>query len=329
VVVPVRYPGLRGVHVTAAAWADQRLRAGVLALVDQGRIDTVELDLKDEDGVVGYDTDVARAREIGAAVGSVDLEAAVAAIEGRGARVVGRIVAFQDPILAGAAWAAGQGSQVIQDAAGGPHDLDRGFTNPADPAVRRYNLDLAVEAVNRGVDDILWDGMRLPTSEPATIVVPGLRGSASDAVAGFLAESHAMLRSRGAYQGVTTVGEAVDKGDPLGQDVPRLARNADYVAPEVYPGYWGPGRHGVADPPRQPAQFAAALLSRYRRAVDGSGAVLVPWLQDFELRGVDHDDATVRAMVDAARGVGVDRFLLWSPRVQYSAGLLDASPSRG
>ena len=34
-------------------------RAGILALIDQGRIDTVALDLKDEAGIVGYDTEVA------------------------------------------------------------------------------------------------------------------------------------------------------------------------------------------------------------------------------------------------------------------------------
>ena len=60
--------------------------------------------------------------------------------------------------------------------------------------MRRYNLDLAVEAVNRGVDDILWDDTRLPTGEPDTIVVPGLPASPSDAMAGFLAESHSELR---------------------------------------------------------------------------------------------------------------------------------------
>ena len=166
---------MRGVHVTAAAWSDPVLRAGVLALIDQGRIDTVALDLKDEAGIVGYDTEVPRALEIGAAVRHFDLEAAVAAIESRGARVVGRIVAFQDPVLAQAAWAAGQTSQVIQDVDGGPFDEGE-FTNPADPAVRRYNLDIAVEAVNRGVDDILWDARACPRASPTRSSSPACPG---------------------------------------------------------------------------------------------------------------------------------------------------------
>lgn len=324
VVVPVTYPGLRGVHVTAAAWSNEVLRGGIVRLIDQGRIDTVVLDLKDDTGIVGYDSQVARAREIGAVIPHYDLAAAVATIEDRGGRVVGRIAAFQDPMLAQAAWGAGQGDQVIQAAAGGLYDASGPFTNPASAAVRRYNLDLALEAVGAGVDDILWDDTRLPTGEPGTVVVPGLTASASDAVVGFLAEAHDELRRRGAYQGVTLVGEAADKGDAIGQDVARVARNADYVAPEIFPGYWSAGRHGVAEPRTQPGPFTAALLARFQRITDGSGAALAPWLQDFEVQGVDYGDAEVRAMVDAARGRGVDRFMLWSPRVQYSAGQLPA-----
>ena len=325
VVVPVTYPGLRGVHATAAAWSNEVLRGGIIQLIDQGRIDAVVLDLKDDTGIVGYDSQVARAREIGAVIPHYDLEAAVATIEDRGARVVGRIAAFQDPMLAQAAWGSGQGEQVIQAGDGGLYDASGPFTNPANAAVRRYNLDLAIEAVRAGVDDILWDDARLPTGEPGELSVPGLTTSASDAVVGFLAEAHSELRSRGAYQGVSLVGEAADRGDTIGQDVARVARNADYVAPEIFPGYWSPGRHGVADPRTQPGPFTAALLARFQKAVEGTEIVLAPVLQDFEVQGVDYGDAEVRAMVDAARSRGVDRFMLWSPRVQYSAGRLDAA----
>ena len=323
VVIPITYPGLRGVHVTAAAWSNGPLRDGILRLADEGRIDAVQIDLKDDTGTVGYDSEVARAHEIGAVTPHYDLEEAVALLDERGVRVIGRIAAFRDPRLVDAAWGAGQADQVIQSVRGGPYETLGKFTNPASAAVRRYNLDIAVEAVSRGVDDILWDDVRLPTGEPDTIVVPGLTASPSDVVTGFLAESHSELRRRGAYQGVTTVGMAADTGDPIGQDVARMARNADYLSPQIYPGYWAAGRYGVPDPPHMPAEFAVALLTRYQEVTAGTGVVIAPWLQAFELESGAYGDNEVRAMIGALHSRGVDRFLLWSPRVQYPAGALD------
>ena len=68
VVLVPRLPAnpVRAVHVTADAWADDDLRAGVLRLIDEKRINAVELDLKDESGVVGWDAPVPLARQIGA-----------------------------------------------------------------------------------------------------------------------------------------------------------------------------------------------------------------------------------------------------------------------
>jgi hypothetical protein len=67
--------------------------------------------------------------------------------------------------------------------------------------VRRYNLDIAL-GPSCGVDDIRQqDDVRLPTSEPDTIVVPGLSSSPSDVITGFLAGPHSELRRRGACQG--------------------------------------------------------------------------------------------------------------------------------
>ena len=70
-----------------------------LRLVDEGRIDTVELDLKDDQGIVGFDTTVERARQIGAVTEFYDLDGAVRVLQDR-ARVIGRVVAFRDPMLA-------------------------------------------------------------------------------------------------------------------------------------------------------------------------------------------------------------------------------------
>src|SRR5690606_6433779 len=155
--------------------------------------------------------------------------------ERHGGRVVGRISTFRDPRLAQAAWAAGQHDQVVQAPDGRPYGEPAEFTNFAHPAVRRYNLDIAYEATSHGVNDILWDDVRQPGGDPDEVVVPRLTGTAADSIVSFLAEAHAQLRRRGAYQGVTVEGAAADRGAPSGQDVPRIARNADYVAPIIFP----------------------------------------------------------------------------------------------
>ncbi len=315
VVVPVTYPGLRGVHVTGPAWESQVLRSGILRMADEHRIDTVVLDLKDEGGTVHYDSDVARARQIGAITPYYNLAEVVRTLRARHVRVIGRISAFRDPRLAEAAWGAGQQAQVIPTG-DGPGE----YTNFANRAVRDYNIAIALEAVGRGVDDILWDDVRRPGGD---VVIAGLRGSPADAIVGFLAEAHAQLRRRGAFQGVTVEGAAADRGADVGQDVSRIARNADYVAPIIFPGYWNAGQYDVASPVHQPGDLVRRLLDRYRQETRGSGAVLAPWLQDFTISGVGYGDGEVRAQIDATRAAHVRRFMLWDPAVSYTAGAVD------
>ena len=69
----------------------------------------------------------------------------------------------------------------------------------------------------------------------------------------------------------------------------------------VYPSHWGSGEYGVADPVRQPADIVDPSVADFERLVAGSGAAVVPWLQDFSSGGVIYGPAEVRAQIDAAR----------------------------
>lgn len=327
--VPVWYPDrVHGVHVSAAAWGDDALRAGILSLIDRGLVDTVQLDLKDESGVIGYDSELAVAREIGAVRPEMDLAEAVTELEARGVRVIGRIVAFRDPIYARAAWAAGRRDAVIQGPDGEMLSAYGGFTNYLDDDVRAYNLAVALEAVEAGVHDILWDYMRRPEGHPSTMVVPGLsdRETSADAIVDFLAEAHEALRGRGAYQGASVLGIAAAAGDTVAQDIPAMARVVDYLAPMVYPSHWGPGMYDVASPIHEPYEITKRSLAHFQAVTAGSGVRYVPWLQDFNLHGVAYGPAEVRAQIDAAAELGLTGFLLWDPLVTYTADALTPLP---
>ena len=323
VVVPVTYPSKsRAVHMSGASWTDDEKRRGVLDLIDRGLIDTVELDLKDERGIVGYDSQVPLAREIGAVTAEYDLSQAVRVLEGKGVRVIGRLVAFRDPIYARAAWADDRRDEVLQTPSGGMLGTYGGFANYAHPAVRDYNLDIALEAVSLGVNDILWDYIRRPEGNPETMVVPGLVGPSSKSVADFLADTHAALRKEGAYQGASVFGIAAAAGDSIAQDIPTMAAVVDYLAPMIYPSHWGPGMYRVDNPIRQPFDITAKSLADFQRVSEGTGVRFLPWIQDFDLGGVPYGPAEVKAQIDAAASIGIDGFILWNPNVRYTADAL-------
>lgn len=320
----VALPRMKAVHVTAYGWADEGLRSGVLDLAREGRINTVELDIKDEDGMIGYASQVPLARASGAAADVYDARAALKTLHDMGIRVEGRIVAFRDPTLAAWAWGSGHPDWVVQDPAGLPYSSGYGaiaFTNFAHPEIRGYNIALAVEAARLGFDGIMYDYVRRPDGPLDGMRFAGLGESPADSIARFLRESRDPVRDGGASLSAAVFGIAATRPGQIAQDIPMMAANVDYVAPMLYPSHWGAGEYGVADPNAQPYDIIARSLADFRTQTEGTGAKVIPWLQDFSL-GVDYGDAEVRAQIDAAAAHGVDSFLLWNAASRYHAGAL-------
>ena len=314
--------------MSAAAWGYEPLRQHVLSMVDAGLVSVVELDLKDEAGIVGYDSEVPAAQAAGAVQADYDLEDALEVLHDRGVRVIGRVVAFRDPVLAGWAWANGHPEWVVQTPSGQPHGSYGGFTNFANADVRAYNIDIATEASDAGVDEILWDYVRRPEGDPAGMVFPGMTGAPEDEVVGFLAEAHQPLRDRCVLQGASVFGIAADRPAAVAQDIPRIARNVDYIAPMLYPSHWVDGEYNVDHPNGQPFDIVKAALADFQAKAAGTGIAFVPWLQDFSL-GHPYGPAEVQAQINAARSLGVNNWLLWNPAVQYTAEALDPAMVAG
>jgi hypothetical protein len=327
--VPVERPVTRGVHMTAISWSEPELRRPIFDLIEQGKINTVELDLKDESGEVGYDSRVPLARRIGAVKGYYDLRSAVKVLHAKGVRVIGRVVVYRDPILARKAWERGDRDWVTQKPDGSPQGSYGGFTNMASPEVRRYNLDIAREAADLGVDEILWDYIRRPEGELSEMVFPGMPSTddaVQRAVVDLLARSHSLLRAKGVYQGASLFGVAAARPTTVGQNVPDIARHVDYIAPMVYPSLWVAWEYRVADPPRMPFAIVVRSLEDFQAKSKGTTVRLVPWLQDFSLDGVAYGDLEVAEQIRAADEIGIRDWILWSPRVVYHAGRIGPLP---
>ena len=319
VIVPIGYPHTTGVHVSAAAWDHDGLRSGIVELIEQGRINTVQLDLKDESGYIGHTTSIPLARQVGSSKELFDLRTAIDELHNLGVRVIGRIVAFNDPAFTRYAVSTGNLDWVLQTPDGRPLlSTYNGFTNFNHPVVRKYNLDIAAEAAAAGIDDILWDYMRRPEGNLDGMRIPGWDGGdPSPVIVSFLAEAGTMLRDAEVFHGVSVFGISARRGEFIAQDIGAMSDHVDYVAPMVYPSHWGRGEYGVAHPEAQPYDITYASLADFQVVLAGTNTAVVPWLQDFSMR-VDYGPDEVRAQIDAAHDLGIIDWLLWDPTVTYT-----------
>jgi hypothetical protein len=319
-------PATRGVHVSAAAWTYGPLKKEVLALIDAGKVNTIQLDLKDEAGRIGHRSKVPLVNQIGSSDNLYDLAAEVAYLKKRGMRVVGRLVVFRDPTLAKSAWEAGQTDQVLQGLDGKPYKGRYGaFTNPFNPTVRNYNLAIALEAAQAGVDDILLDYIRRPEADITSLRFAGPEGEVDSArvsaeIVGYLNEMGKTLSDTPARLGASVFGIAVAEGDNIGQNIPEMSKSLDYISPMVYPSAWTRGQLGVDNPPAQPYDIVFASLQEFQKASAGTGVRVIPWLQDFSLGSYKYGSKEVRAQIEASADVCIYDWLMWDPKVTYTTG---------
>jgi hypothetical protein len=315
---------VRSVHVSFCAWATPSLKDPIMQKIEDGLINAVQLDLKDETGTIGHATDVELAARVGADQPPcrVDLPAAVEELHALGVPVIGRIVAFADPVLARWAWDNGERDWVIQTTGGDMFTGKyAGFSNFAHPDIVDYLVDLAEEAAAMGVDHILWDYIRKPDGPVEQFRFVGLETSAEEAIVEFTRQADERLAPYGVEHGASVYGVSADRPTEVSQDIVALADHLDYMAPMIYPSHWGPGEYGVANPLMQPYDMVAATLEVWNDVTEGTRSRVVPWLEDsnWPIRlGFPERARYIREQIEATYDAGINEWMLWDSSVRYT-----------
>ena len=334
--ITVAPPSTRGAHLSADAWADDALREGVLTLLDDGQIDSVVLDVKDECGIVTYGTELDLPAQVGAVDERYDLGDAVDTVHDHGGQVVARLVTFRDPLLARWAWANAHPDWVLQDTAHDPWPaygdgegcpaaenappIVGGFTNFASRQVWNYNLAIAEEVADLGVDNVLLDDVRRPDGDLANMLAVGLEGTNVATLNNFLEDAHERVRAKGVYLGATTAGISVRDEAVYDQDLSEMGAAVDYLSPEVYPESYSAGFFNLPDPQAQPGAAVEGALNEVKDKLGDLGTPLVPWLQDYS-SAVTYGPTEVQAQVDGAARAGSCSWIMRDPEFTYTAGI--------
>ena len=311
---------IRGVHVTMAlASLPGKLQEYIR--MKQDGLNTIELDVKDENGEIGFiPAKLPLARQVGAAKHYYDPVKAAAAVHDAGLYLVGRVVTFEDPILS-----AGAPALSIRRADGSRWFTNGGlgWTNPYDTRVWRYVVGVGEAAARAGFDEIQFDYVRFPSDgDLSQIRYPGRHAQPMGwTIPMFLRYASKRLKPLGVRVSVDVFGLSATRNLGIGQFPRRIAPFVDAIYPMVYPSHYGSGEYDIADPDSRPGPTVAYSLRDFRRAVAGRKTQLIPWLQDFSL-GRTYTLTDVQDEIQSARLEHAKGFMLWNAGGVYTTAAL-------
>jgi hypothetical protein len=329
---------IKGLYLTYYSVGHEGLRTHAFDLIEKTELNAVVIDIKGDLGLLTYKSDVITATAIGAndAPTIRDWPAFMQYLKAHDIYAIARIVVFKDNYLARAhpEWA-------VKDAAGQLW-LDREelpWLEAFYEEVWDYNIALAVEAAQRGFDEIQFDYVRFPTDGSIGKIVysqptdtPAAR---TKAINGFLAKARAALEPYGVKLAVDVFGYTTwHKGDfRIGQDLSQMAAYLDVLSPMLYPSTYD---HGLDNMPGY--EFAIAFpyevvyesMIRVIPKVKATNPDIIvrPWIQDFPDYQFDRRTYTpdeVREQMFGAYDTGGGGWMLWDPRIRYTPAALVTS----
>jgi hypothetical protein len=311
---------IRGIHVTMSLAEVPGKIDEYIAMRRHG-LNTIELDVKDESGKVGFVNPVVPlARAIDAAHAYYDPYELARKAHSKGIYLIGRVVVFEDPVLSEK-----RPSYAIKNPDGSVwhNDIGLGWTNMYDKRVWEYVVDLGKAAARAGFDEIQFDYVRFPSDGDVSVIqYPGKVNEKMGVTIGRFAQYAASkLHPLNVRVGADLFGLAANQNLGIGQVPRKIGKYLDTISPMAYPSHYGPGEYDLPDPNASPGPTVFRTLKDFRRSLRGRKAVLVPWLQDFSLYR-DYTFEDVIAQVDASRRAGTAGFLLWNPEGTYTEDAL-------
>lgn len=323
----------KALYLTVYGIGSKSLREGAMSLIARGAANALVIDLKGDRGIVPYRS--AAAQAIGPAARKIttipDLAGLARDMHARGVYLIARIVVFKDDPLAAAR------PELAVKYADGRLFRDRehlAWVDPFQPAVRAYNIALAVEAAQAGFDEIQFDYLRFPDSSAGfRLAQPSDRQTRTAAIAGFLAEARHALTPYNVYLAADIFGYTCwNRSDTgIGQEIEAIVPNVDYLSPMLYPSGFQFGIPGIRNPVANAYAIVHNSLDEARARLKVSPKHFRPWLQAFRDYAFDRrpfDADEIAKQVQAAEDFGSDGWMLWNAGNLYSETGLSAAPVR-
>lgn len=313
----------------------------ILAMAQATEINTLVIDIKDDRGLVAWDSEIALVDQIGSnwVTSWTNPSQLLDYLESKNIYSIARIVAFKDPYFAEKF-----PEHAIQLQAGGVYIDKAGYSwvNPFDEYVWDYLIAVAQEAALRGFDEIQYDYVRFPDNakyyNPIT-EFPGRNDRDKDeAIEQFLLKAQTALEPYQVHVAADVFGVIThswdDQPEDIGQTWLKIAQVTDYICPMVYPSHYGSGFYGFDVPDAHPYEVIRMALQEglERSAAQDNPSIVRSWLQGFSapwVKGyIEYDSAAIKEQIRALKSLGLEEYIIWqsSNKYEFEAYLPDSTP---
>lgn len=327
--------GKTGIYLKSWNASGEDLTKYITFLEEHG-MNSLVIDVKDDLGRITYNTELELPYQTGAVREHIDMEKLLKTAHEHGIYVIGRIVTFQDPKLYRyknhqyAVWNYqqegpwGHKIKVEDEETEEVTWVQREFwVDPFSEFAWNYNISIAEELQDLGIDEIQFDYIRFPSDGDMTGVQyrykkKGMRRI--DAIESFLRLARERL-SIPVSTDLYGFNSWYRMGNWIGQNIEMVSHYVDAICPMYYPS------HFPRDFLKDLAYFERARLiyregSQRSNFISGGRSVIRPYVQAFLIGGElkfeepDYSDYLIQQLEGAREGFA-SGFTLWNNSNRY------------
>lgn len=320
---------VKGIYVTGPVAGHERMEE-IIQLVEETELNTVVIDVKNDDGYVTYAMSSETVEALGARVKYVkDMPALIDRLHEKDIYVIARIVAFRDPHLAEVKpeWSVHRtNGSIYYDNSG------LAWVNPYKREVWDYLLEVAECAVADGFDEIQFDYVRFSTEIKSGEVDYGEDSatvSKTQIITEFTQYAHDRLAPLGVPVSADVFGTIIDNSydsSIVGQDYAAISSNLDVICPMIYPSHYASGVYNQKYPNSAPYEMITGAMKASDTALSAlpeeERPIVRPWLQDFTASWIkpyqSYGAEEVRAQIQAVYDCGYTEWILWNASNRYT-----------
>ncbi|NOR15574.1 MAG: hypothetical protein GQ544_07720, partial [Candidatus Aminicenantes bacterium] len=253
------------------------------------------------------------AKNMAASLSYTPLEKAIPFLKKNGIWTAAKLDVFQDSLLTKHHPEMGAMDQVTGELWADRKGLH--WANPYDQRVWDYTIELCLELIALGVDEIQFDYIRFPSDgDLSTIEYPVTLPDTSPAecIGRFLAYANSKLKPSGVILSVDLFGLTAWKTDDfgVGQVLEFIAPHVDVICPMLYPSHFPENFLGLQDPEQYPYKIMKSSLEEMSKRTDKA---IRPWIQGFWYTP-EEIDAQLQGVADCR----VQSWTVWHPSEKYA-----------